>query len=267
MFDGLTVGQFVPGDSLIHRLDPRTKIISAVLIIAAVMLAGSWPAYIALSMLLLSVLILTGVSLCALWQNLRPFWLILGITFLLQIFFTPGENVFSAGPLHVTRQGLELGGQILWRLTLLIVAGSLLTLTTSPLKLTAGLECLLGPGKRLGLPAHELAMMMTIALRFIPTLFNEAQTIIKAQQSRGADFTQGGLWRRARGIVPLLVPLFAIAFRRAEDLAIAMEARCYRGGAGRTRMEELNLRGIDFGALILCAAVFTGILGLRWWGW
>ncbi|OAT81175.1 energy-coupling factor transporter transmembrane component T family protein [Desulfotomaculum copahuensis] len=267
MFDGLTIGQFIPGDSLIHRLDPRTKIVTTILLVAAVMLAGSWPAYLVLSILLLAVFTLAGIPPGMLWQNLRPFWFILGITFLLQIFFTPGEVVFTAGPLHVTRPGLALGGQILWRLTVLILAGFLLTATTSPLKLTAGLECLLAPGKRFGVPAHELAMMMTIALRFIPTLFSEAQTIMKAQQSRGADFMQGGLWGRVRGIVPLLLPLFAGAFRRAEDLATAMESRCYRGGAGRTRMEELSLRGIDFGALILCVALFSLILGLRWRGW
>lgn len=257
----------MPGDSFVHRLDPRTKIICSLVLLAAIMIAGNWPACLGIGLLLLSGILAAGIPGRILWRSLRPFWFVLLLTFLLQLFFTPGRTLYHLGPLHPTREGLVLGGQMLWRLTMFVITGSLLTLTTSPLKLTAGLESLCTPGKRFGLPVHELAMMMTIAVRFIPTLFAEAQLVIKAQQSRGADFTRGPFWKRAKGILPLLVPLIAGSFRRAEELATAMEARCYRGGIGRTRMEELKPGKGDAVALAASALMLAVVIWLRRWGW
>ncbi len=266
MLSGITLGQYVPGRSFIHRLDPRTKILACAMLILAVLVCNRPAGYAILTLGTLLALGGAGTSPRLVMSVLRPFWIILTLTLVLQLFFTPGLALFALGPLHVTREGLVLGGQILWRLTLLIIFSSLLTLTTSPLMLTAALESLLKPLKRLGVPAFDLAMMMTIALRFIPTLLQEAQQIIKAQQSRGAVFSRGGLTRRVRGLVPLLVPLFAGAFRRAEELATAMEIRCYRVGANRTRMHQLRYSRRDYIVLVGAGAVLAATFALRWWG-
>ncbi|HHW42885.1 MAG TPA: energy-coupling factor transporter transmembrane protein EcfT [Desulfotomaculum sp.] len=266
MFEGITLGQYVPGQSFIHRLDPRTKILCAFLAMLAVLVANRPVAIILLTLLTLLFTGLSGLSLRLVAGTLRPFRVILAVTFILQVFFTPGEALLALGPLAVSREGLELGAVILWRLTLLVIISSLLTLTTSPVKLTAGLESLLTPLQRFGVPAHELAMMMTIALRFVPTLLEEAGQVYRAQQSRGAAFTRGGPVRRLQGVIPLLVPLFAGAFRRAEDLTTAMEIRCYRGGANRTRMHQLKFSRNDWLVLLLACLTLAVILALRWWG-
>lgn len=266
MLSGITLGQYIPGRSFVHRLDPRTKILACAVMIMAVLVCNKPAGYVFLTLGTLLALGFAGTSPRLLVGILRPFWIILTLTLILQLFFTPGQALLALGPLHVTREGLVLGGQILWRLTLLIVFSSLLTLTTSPLMLTAALESLLKPLQRAGVPAFDLAMMMTIALRFVPTLLEEAQQIIKAQQSRGAVFTRGGLFQRVRGLVPLLVPLFAGAFRRAEELATAMEIRCYRVGANRTRMHQLRYEWRDYAVLAGTGALFLATLALRWWG-
>jgi len=200
-----------------------------------------------------------------LFRGLRPVLFLLLLTFALQLFLTPGEELFSAGPLTATWEGLRMGVFMVLRLLLLLVMASLLTLTTSPVSLTDGLENILAPFRFVGLPAHELAMMMTIALRFIPTLMEEADKIMKAQMARGADFETGNPLRRVRSLVPLLVPLFVSAFRRADELATAMESRCYRGGENRTRLNRLTAGPLDAAAAVMTAVTAAVVLGLRFW--
>jgi cobalt transport protein len=198
------------------------------------------------------------------WNAIKPLWIIIVFTMGIHIFTTPGNSIISYGIINITDNGLAMGLQMAARLVFLILFSSLLTYTTSPIRLTDGIEHLLNPFRRIGVPAHELAMMMTIALRFIPTLLDETDRIMKAQSARGADFVTGSIIQRAKNMVPLLVPLFISAFRRADELAIAMEARCYRGGVNRTRMKELSITWVDYVGL---GAVFivTAILLILWW--
>jgi energy-coupling factor transport system permease protein len=205
------------------------------------------------------VIWLSEISPKTILKSLKPLAVIILLTLVFNIFMTPGEKVFSFGFIVVTKEGLYQAAYMGLRLMFLITGASLLTLTTSPIALTDGIEKLLNPFKKIGVPAHELAMMMTIALRFIPTLLDETDKIMKAQMARGADFESGNLFSRAKAMIPLLVPLFISAFRRAEELALAIEARCYRGGENRTRMKQLKLKGIDYSAsfitLLLCVAI------------
>lgn len=250
-------GQYVPVDSVIHRLDPRTKILATLVLAVVVFVTRSFADLAAYAALLVLVILAARISVGYVVRGLRPVFWLLAFTVVLQIFFGPegGHAVFHRGPITITRENLTLGLFYGARLALLIVATTLMTFTTSPVELTDGLERLLRPFRRIGVPAHELALMMTIALRFIPTLIEETDKIMKAQMARGADFTQGSIARRARALVPLLVPLFVGAFRRAESLALAMEARCYRGGDQRTRMTELVLRPRDYAAFAVLALV------------
>lgn len=252
MLSSIVFGQFIPGDSLLHRLDPRTKV--------GTVLAGTWVAIadvnwqgfaLAFTYMAAGILV-SGFKPAIFYRVLRPFWLILAMTFLLQAFFTPGVQFFSFAGLKITTEGVVAGGQIFFRLVVLITVAALLTLTTPPIKLTAGLEAILSPLQRIGLPAHEIAMMMSIALRFVPTLFIEAQLLIKAQRSRGAGMA-GGFLAKAKYLLPLLVPLFARVIRRAEELGEAMEARCYRPGANRTRLFRLELGRADYLTLSISA--------------
>lgn len=265
-------GQYVPVESMIHRLDPRTKILGTLVLAVVVFVArgaGDLAAYAALlALIVLAARISPGYVL----RSLRPvFWLV-AFAVVFQVLFGPegGHAVFRRGPITITRENLAAGVFYGVRLALLIIATSLMTFTTSPVELTDGLERLLRPFRRIGVPAHELALMMTIALRFIPTLIEETDKIMKAQMARGAEFSQGSIVRRARALVPLLVPLFVGAFRRAESLALAMEARCYRGGDQRTRMTELVLRPRDYAAfaVLLIVTVLIAVphppLGLPW---
>lgn len=240
MLDLATMGQYVPGDSFLHRLDPRTKLL-AVLLYSVILFLIRTPGAFALAagFALLAVL-LAGLAPRFLWRGLRPVLIFLAITFVLNVLLTEGEPWFQVGPVTVTREGVQLGALMAARLILLVLFSSLLTLTTTPLALTDGLERVLRPFRAVGLPAAELALMMTIALRFIPTLLDEAERILKAQQARGARLQAGGPLAQLRAMVPVLVPLFVAAFRRADELAVAMEARGYRGGAGRTRMKALR---------------------------
>ena len=263
MFKDLTIGQYLPGKSAIHRLDPRTKILSSLAFVIIIFLARDWRGYAVLTAFAVVALAFSGVPFRFILRGLRPILFILGLTLILQVFLTPGQALFKIGPLTATREGLTQGLYLSYRLVLLMVVTSLMTLTTSPIALTDGLEKLLNPFRRLGVPAHELAMMMTIALRFIPTLLEETDKIMKAQMARGADFESGNLMARAKSLVPLLVPLFVSAFRRADELATAMEARCYRGGDQRTRMKELRLTPRDFAAGALSAVFFAGVVWLR----
>lgn len=259
-FRDLTIGQHIPGDSVVHRLDPRTKIIGTALLITLLFTVDGFLGYLLAALAIAAVIHLSELPWRFVLRGLRPLLMILLLTVGLNIFLTEGEVVFRFLFLTVTREGIARGLMMGTRLVLLIVGTSLLTLTTSPIQLTDGIESLLGPFRRIGVPAHELAMMMTIALRFIPTLLDETEKIMKAQMARGADFQSGGLMQRAKNLVPLLVPLFVSAFRRADELAIAMEARGYRGGQGRTKFRELRFGRIDAVALSVAVA-FTVVVG------
>ena len=212
----------------------------------------------------IGAMVLSRLPLRLMWNAIKPLWIIIVFTMGIHIFTTPGNSIISYGIINITDNGIAMGLQMAARLVFLILFSSLLTYTTSPIRLTDGIEHLLNPFRRIGVPAHELAMMMTIALRFIPTLLDETDRIMKAQSARGADFVTGSIIQRAKNMVPLLVPLFISAFRRADELAIAMEARCYRGGVNRTRMKELSITWVDYVGL---GAVFivTAILLILWW--
>ena len=265
MLNDITLGQYFPGRSPIHLLDPRTKILSVILYIAIIFLAEDYLAYAILTAFATAAVAVSGIPLKMIVRSIKPLWIIILLTLAIHIFSTPGTVLFNLGPLLVTKEGIRMGTFMSLRLVLLIAVSSLLTFTTSPIALTDGIERLLNPFRRLGVPAHELAMMMTIALRFIPTLLEEADRIMKAQMARGADFASGNILKRAKSMVPLLVPLFISAFRRADELAVAMEARCYRGGEKRTRMKELKMGvpdGIAALILLVLLAVIAAVRGL-----
>lgn len=255
----ITIGQYYPGTSIIHKLDPRTKIICTLIFISAVFLAKTYVGYAAIAAFVALVLAMARLPLRLVIKSVKPLWIIILLTMLVHFFTAKGEAIWSWWILSITQEGLDLGIMMSLRLVFLILFSSLLTFTTSPIVLTDGIETLLRPFKKIGVPAHELAMMMTIALRFIPTLLEETDKIMKAQTSRGADFASGNLVKKAKNLVPLLVPLFISAFRRADDLATAMEARCYRGGDGRTRMHVLQFAGRDKGAFVT-VVVFVAVL-------
>jgi energy-coupling factor transport system permease protein len=263
MLSGITIGQYFPGESLIHHLDPRTKILGTVFFISSIFLAETYHAYGVLVIFSLLVIGASGIPARLVLKSVKPLWLILLITLLIHLLTTPGNVIVAAGPLAITDAGLHQGILMSLRLVLLIVMSSLLTFTTSPIVLTDGIERLLNPFKRIGVPAHELAMMMTIALRFIPTLIEETDRIMKAQTARGAEFSSGSLLKRAQNMIPLLVPLFISAFRRADELATAMEARCYRGGDNRTRMKELRLAACDGFAMAAIVGLIAVLVWLR----
>ncbi len=265
---GLSFGQYLPVDSPVHRLDPRTKILATIVLIAVVFATRSAAGLAWLTVVLGAVLLAARIPLGYALRGLRPvFWLV-GIAVVFQVLFGEGGGhpLFQRGPLVITRENLDLGLFYGYRLLLLVASTSLMTFTTSPVEMTDGLERLLRPLQRVGVSTHEFALMMTIALRFIPTLVEEADKIMKAQIARGAEFSRGSPMRRAKAFLPLLVPLFIGAFRRAEALALAMEARCYRGGEHRTRMKELHFAPRDWVAGVLLAAAAVVALGpARWW--
>jgi energy-coupling factor transport system permease protein len=258
-FANAAVGQYMPGDSFMHRLDPRTKMLTSLGVVIGLFVVSEPWAYALLALPLMLGIMVSQVPLKLITRSLRPLTFIMVLTFALHLFMDPGEAIFSIGRITATYEGLRLGLITVVRLALLIMATSIVTLTTSPIALTDGLERLLKPFARLGLPAHELAMMMTIALRFIPTLLEETDKIMKAQMARGADFESGNIAKRARAMVPILVPLFVSAFRRADELAVAMEARCYRGGEGRTRLRELAFSGADVAVLVVVGAYTVAV--------
>lgn len=261
MLSDITIGQYFPGSSILHRLDPRTKVVLLFFYLVLIFVCRSAISYVILSALTFALMVLSKVPLRMMLRSLKPLWWIILFTFVIHVFSTPGEELARVWIFSVTWEGIVQGFYVSLRLVLLILLSSLLTFTTSPLKLTDAMEALLAPFKRIGVPAHELAMMMTIALRFVPTLIQETDRIMKAQQSRGANFTDGSIAKRLRAFVPVLVPLFLSAFRRADDLAMAMEARCYRGGEGRTQMKALKITSIDYVAwgftIVLIAAVIV----------
>ncbi|MBP3657117.1 MAG: energy-coupling factor transporter transmembrane protein EcfT [Clostridia bacterium] len=261
MLNDITLGQYFPGNSPIHRMDPRMKLILTIVYIVGVFMVSNLPGYaIALAFLYLVVRV-SGISFKYLVKGIKPLRFILIFTFVLNLFFVEGETVLlSLGFVRITKEALENAVFFALRLVFLVMGTSVLTLTTSPIRLTDGLERLMKPLQRFHFPAHELAMMMTIALRFIPTLLEETDKIKKAQMARGADFESGNLIARAKAMIPLLVPLFVSAFRRANDLAMAMEARCYRGGDHRTRLRELKYTRLDLYGLLATAAFIAVII-------
>jgi energy-coupling factor transport system permease protein len=260
LFKGLVLGQYIPVDSVVHRLDPRTKILATVLLLSILFGVGTFAGLALLTAFLGAAAFIARIGPRYLVRAIRPLFWLLVFAVVLQVFFGEpgGHPVVRWGPILITRENLTQAAFYGWRLILLVLSTTLMTLVTSPVEFTDGLERLLRPLQRVGVPAHDLAMMMTIALRFIPTLLEEAEKIMKAQMARGAEFNRGSLPARARALIPLLVPLFISAFRRADALAVAMEARCYRGGEHRTRMHALQLHLGDAVALlvvILAAAV------------
>ena len=261
MLRNIAIGQYFNVESPIHRLDPRTKIILTLVFITLIFFVKSYWGYVALALFICIVTLIANIPLKTLLKSIRPLLYILLFTFILNLLFMQGETViFSWWIIRITREGLNQAIFMALRLLFLVTGTSIMTLTTSPIELTDALERLMKPLALLRFPAHELAMMMSIALRFIPTLMDEADKIMKAQASRGADFQSGKLVQRVKNMLPLLVPLFISAFRRADDLALAMESRCYRGGEGRTRMKVLRLRGADAVAALVLVSVFAGIV-------
>ena len=259
MLSNITIGQYFPGNSALHRLDPRVKIVLLLFFLIEVFVFSSAPAYGILTAVTAVMIWISGVPMIMMLRSLKPLWWTMLFTFLIHLFSNPGTPIAKVWIFTMTWEGVRQGCFISLRLVLLILMSTLLTFTTSPLKLTDALESLLSPFRRFGLPAHELAMMMTIALRFVPTLIEETDKIMKAQQSRGADFTTGSIVSRLKNMVPVLVPLFLSAFRRADELAMAMEARCYRGGIGRTQMKALKVTGIDYVAGVLFLFMTAGL--------
>lgn len=259
----ITLGQYFPGNSPIHRLDPRAKLVALILYIVALFLCKWFISYALIFVVLVLVVALSTVKPKALLRGMKPILILLIFTAVLNMFYTPGRELVSFWVFTITYEGILHAFFMVLRIMLLISCTFLLTYTTSPLALTDGLEGLLSPLKKIKVPVHELAMMMSIALRFIPTLIEETDKIMSAQRARGADFDTGNLVQKAKALIPLLVPLFISAFRRADELATAMECRCYHGGVGRTRMNKLHFRPADglFMAVALIIAVAVGILG------
>ncbi len=267
MLKDITLGQYFPGNSPIHRLDPRAKLVLLVVYIVALFLAVSWLSYALMAAFLVLSIRLSRVPAKAFIKGMKPLMLILIFTGILNLFFTTGETpLISFWVITVYPEGIIRAIFMLLRILLLITTTFLLTYTTSPISLTDGLEALLSPLKRIKLPVHELSMMMCIALRFIPTLIEETDKIMAAQKARGADFESGKLLQRVKALIPILVPLFVSAFRRADELATAMECRCYQGGNGRTKMKLLRYTRLDLLAYAIGACILAGVCVLRHFG-
>lgn len=260
MLKNITIGQYFPGNSAVHRLDPRMKIVLTIVLLVDVFLSNGFLGFLLIFGFVLAIARSTKIGLKFIVKGLKPILFIVIFTFILNLFMQSGGDViFRWQFMRITTGGVRTAVYMAIRLMLLVVASQLLTLTTSSLSLTDGLEALMKPLSKIRFPAHEIAMMMSIALRFIPTLMEETDKIMNAQKARGADFESGNIIKRAKAMVPLLVPLFVSAFRRADELALAMEARCYRGGAGRTRMNVLRLARLD-GYAAGCVFILTGVI-------
>ena len=260
MIRDITLGQYYPGDSAVHRLDARTKIIATLLYIIELFVVNNFWGFLIAAAALFAVIAVSRVPLKFIFRGLTAVFLIIAFTFILNLFMVDGRVLWQWKFLTITYEGVSRAFFMAVRLILLIIGSTIMTLTTKPVELTDGLEKLLKPFSKIGLPSHEIALMMTIALRFIPTLMEETDKIIKAQQARGADFESGNLLQRAKSLIPILVPLFVSSFRIAQDLALAMEARCYRGGGGRTRMNEIRFRRGDAFAAVLMVLFLAVII-------
>lgn len=265
MLKDITLGQYFPGNTVVHRLDPRTKLLMVVVYIAALFTAKGIAGYLLVFAFLGMAFALSRLRPAVVLRGLKPLLFIICFTGILNLFFTPGEPLVSLWKLTVTREGVRSAVFMVWRIAMLVTGTLMLTYTTSPIALTDGLERLLRPLTLVKVPVHELSMMMCIALRFIPTLIEETDKIMSAQKARGADFESGNLLHRAKALIPILVPLFVSAFRRADDLAVAMECRCYQGGGGRTKLRQLRYVRRDYLALAAGAALLAGVIALRVW--
>ena len=266
MLKDVTLGQFFPGSSIVHRLDPRCKLLLTIVYIAALFTAKSYVSYAVMLIITGVCIALSRIPLKVILRGLKPLWIIIALTAVLNIFFTPGRELVSFWKITITCEGLVRAVFMVLRITMLIAGTFLLTYTTSPIALTDGMEILFGPLKKIKVPVHEMSMMMSMALRFIPTLIEETDKIMSAQKARGADFETGKLIDRAKALLPLLVPLFVSAFRRADELAIAMESRCYHGDEGRTRMKQLRWQTRDTLAMLLGGAVLAATIVMNVYG-
>ena len=267
MLKDITLGQYFPGNSIAHKLDPRTKILLVTLYIIALFSAKGLLGYMVMAATLAVCVKISKVGFKSLVRGLKPLVVIIAFTGILNIFFTPAETyLLEWGILRISEKGIQNALFMVVRIMLLVMGTFLMTYTTSPIRLTDGLESLLNPLKKIHVPVHELAMMMAIALRFIPTLIEETDKIMSAQKARGADFESGNIFQRARALVPILVPLFISAFRRADELATAMECRCYHGGQGRTALHVLRYQAADFVVLAAFVALAAGLIVLKHMG-
>lgn len=262
MIRDITIGQYYPKDSIIHKLDPRVKLIGTLMYIISLFVFKNMIGYTAVGLFLVTVIVLSKVPFTYIVKGLKPIAILMLITVAFNVFLTPGEAWFKIWILTVTKEGVKNAAFMGIRLIFLIIGASLMTFTTTPNHLTDGLEKLLSPLKKLKFPVHEISMMMSIALRFIPILLEETDKIMKAQMARGADFETGGLIKKAKNMIPLLIPLFISAFRRANDLAMAMEARCYRGGDGRTKMKPLRYAKRDYIAFLIMLLYIAALIGI-----
>ena len=263
MLKDVTLGQYFPGETSVHKLDPRTKLVLVIVYIVALFLAKGAASYALVAACLLAVIGISKIHLKVIVKSLKPLLLIIVLTALLNLFYGSGEPLVQFWIFKITKEGIENAVFMVLRIALLVAGTFMLTYTTSPIALTDGLESLLGPLKKLGAPVHELAMMMCIALRFIPTLIEETDKIMSAQKARGADFESGNLLSRAKALIPILVPLFISAFRRADELATAMECRCYHGGEGRTKLHVLKYQRRDYVALAGGVVILALVVVLR----
>ena len=263
MIRDITLGQYYPAGSILHKLDPRVKLVGTMIFLIAVFSYRGIPGLVCITVCLAALIKLSKVPFSYMVKGLRAIVVLLALTCVFNLFLTPGEVVFSFWKITITKEGINLSFRMVLRLIYLILGTSLMTLTTTPNQLTDGLEQGLKPLNRIHVPVHELAMMMSIAVRFIPILIEETDKIMKAQTARGASFDEGGLIQKAKSMVPLLVPLFISAFRRANDLALAMEARCYHGGEGRTKLHPLRYQTRDYVAYVLMLVFLAGVVALR----
>jgi energy-coupling factor transport system permease protein len=263
MLKDITLGQYIPGESLLHRADPRIKILLTIIYMAIVFLVTSLYGYAVVILFTLAVILSCRIPLKYTLKGLKPVLYLVLFTTVINLFVINGQVLVQFWIFKITYEGIILSAKIGVRVLLIVIGGSLLTLTTTPIALTDGIEKLLKPLEKIGVPAHEMAMMMSIALRFIPTILDETEKIIKAQSARGADFGSGNIVQKAKSFIPILVPLFVSAFRRADELATAMEARCYRGGKGRTRMKQLKLGLQDAVAMMILIGFGGGLLTLQ----
>ncbi len=264
MLKDVTLGQFFPGDTIVHRLDARTKLILVIVYIVGLFQAVGWVSYGMVTLATAACMWLSHISAKNIFKGLKPMLFIIVLTALLNIFYTDGTPIIPGWV--ITWEGIARAVQMILRIVLLITGTFLLTYTTSPIALTDGLEKLMNPLKKIKVPVHEMTMMMSMALRFIPTLIEETDKIMSAQKARGADFETGSLIDRAKALLPVMVPLFVSAFRRADELAVAMESRCYHGGEGRTRMKQLRLAARDFIALAVGAAFLAAMFVMKKYG-
>ena len=266
MLKDVTLGQYFPGNTVVHRMDPRTKLLLVLVYIVALFLCKWFVSYALALAFLITAIVLSKIRLKALLKGLKPLLIIIVFTALINLFYSEGEPLVEFWIFKITTEGILNAFFLVLRIMMLVMGTFLLTYTTSPIALTDGIESLLSPLKAVRFPVHELAMMMSIALRFIPTLIEETDKIISAQKARGADFETGNLFRRAKALIPILVPLFVSAFRRADELATAMECRCYHGGEGRTKMKQLHFRFRDVITLCIGALLLGSIITLRYFG-